>query len=154
MGDREDPELAGTVQFEHQVGHGRHDHGNLSGKNIGDRRPGAAVGHVDEVGQAHAQLEGFGSEMVQGAGAGGAIGQLARIALGIGDQLAEIIDRQRRMHRQRKGGNRDAGNRLELFERIELRPVLEQRLRDMRGRAAEQQRVAIGSRARGLRCAE
>src|SRR5262249_12708406 len=57
------------------IGHGGHDHGNLSGENIGDRRPGAAVGHVDEIGQAHLQFEGFGGEMVQRASAGGAIGQ-------------------------------------------------------------------------------
>src|SRR5262249_53770404 len=46
------------------------------------------------------------------------------------------------------------GDRLELFERIELRPVLEQRFRNMRGRATKQQRVAIGPRARGLRRAD
>ncbi len=58
------------------------------------------------------------------------------------------------MHRHRKGGDGDAGDRLEVFERVELRPVLEQRLGDMRRRAAKQQRVAVGPRARGLRRAE
>jgi hypothetical protein len=58
------------------------------------------------------------------------------------------------MDRQREGGNCDAGDRLQVVERVELRSVLEQRLGDVGGRTAEQQRVAIGSGARGLRRAD
>src|SRR5215471_11289024 len=64
---------------------GGHDHGNLAGEDVGDRRPRAAVGHVDEIGDADPQLEGFGGEVIERARTGGAIGQLARIGLGIGD---------------------------------------------------------------------
>src|SRR5262249_13956923 len=58
------------------------------------------------------------------------------------------------MDRQRESGDCDAGNRLQILERVELRPVLEQRLGDVGGRAAEQERVAVRSGARGLRRAD
>jgi len=43
--------------------------------------------------------------------------------------------------------DRDAHDRIEVLDRIVERPVLEQRLVDVRQRAAEQQRVAVGLRA-------
>jgi hypothetical protein len=42
------------------------------------------------------------------------------------------------MDRQRESRNCDAGNRVEVLDGVELRPVLEQRFRDVGGRTAEQ----------------
>src|SRR5262249_24188309 len=61
------------------------------------------------------------------------------------------MGRHGRMDRQRESDNCDVGNRFQVLERVELRPVLEQRLGDVGGRTAEQERVAVRSGARGLR---
>src|SRR3984893_1838298 len=40
----ENAQLARFMEFEHLAGHGRYDHRNLSADQVGERRPGAAIG--------------------------------------------------------------------------------------------------------------
>ena len=70
------------------------------------------------------------------------------------DELFESCARQRRMHRDAQRIGDDAGDRIEIFHRIVERLRLEQRLVDVRLRAAEEQRVAVGLRARDRRGAD
>jgi hypothetical protein len=58
------------------------------------------------------------------------------------------------VHRNREGGDRDRRDRHQILDGVERRLGLEQRLGDVGGRAAEQQRVTVGARTRGLRCAD
>src|SRR5262249_54032431 len=60
---------------------------------IGDARPGAAIRHMGDIRCADLELEQLTGELRHGAGAGGAVGQLVRVGLGVGDELLQILCR-------------------------------------------------------------
>ena len=64
----------------------------MTGNEILHRRTGAAVGDVPNVGLGQ-KLEQLAGEMMRGAGAGGAVVQLARVGLGVGDELGQRLGR-------------------------------------------------------------
>ena len=82
---------------------------------------------------------------------GVSVGQLARVGFRISDELLEGLGRQGRMHGDAEDIGRHARNRVQVLDRIILRPALEQGLVDMRNRAAQHKGVAVraGARDRG-----
>src|SRR5215472_18082536 len=84
----------------------------------------AAIGHVDDVdaGFLTQQLAG---EVMGGADAGGAILQLARVRLGIGDELHHRIDRQVDMDGEADDVRAGVGNGREVLHRVERRIFVE-----------------------------
>src|SRR4030095_14013174 len=71
------------------------------------------------------------------------VGQLAGIGFRISDQLSKGPNRHRGMHCDAENIGGDAGNRIQVSDRIVERPTLEQRLINVRLRPAEQDRVAV-----------
>src|SRR5262249_14338041 len=69
-------------------------HGNMPGNDILQRRRHAAVGHVVDL-HAGGLVEQLAHQMENGADTGGAIAELARPRLRIGDKLRNRTDRQR-----------------------------------------------------------
>ena len=59
----------------------------MAADQIGDAGTGALVGNVHEVVEAGELLEQLAGEVAHGAGSGGAVGELAGIGLGVGDEL-------------------------------------------------------------------
>ena len=91
------------------------------------------------------------------ADAGRGIGELARIGLGVGDQLLDVFRRHRRMHHQHQRAGADQADRLEILARVVADIAVERRIDRQRPGAAEHQRVAVrrglGDRARRDRAA-
>jgi hypothetical protein len=54
---RENAQLSGSVKSERLPGYSHDGHGNLSADQVRYRRPGTAVGHLDELGQPRQQFE-------------------------------------------------------------------------------------------------
>src|SRR5260221_10148289 len=71
------------------------------------------------------------------------LSQLARIGLGIVDELSQRASRHYRVDCEGEGRNHHVRNRLEVLERIVQRTALEDRLGDMGARAAQEDGVAI-----------
>ena len=84
---RQDADLAGAVEAEQRAAEVRRHHRDMAAGEIGDAGRRALVGNVHDVGRADQLLEQLARQIGQRAGAGRAVGQLARIGLGVGDQL-------------------------------------------------------------------
>ncbi len=65
----------------------RRHHRNVTAGEVGDAGCRALVGNVHDVGRADELFEQLAGQIGQRAGAGRAIGQLARIGAGVGDEL-------------------------------------------------------------------
>jgi hypothetical protein len=91
---------------------------------------------VDEVGDCRRQFERFPGEVIDRTGTGGAVGDLAGIGFGISDEFFEGAGRHGGMDRDGEGGDRDIRNRIQVLDRIVLRPALEDRLDHVQHRAA------------------
>jgi hypothetical protein len=99
---------------------------------------------VHDVG-AGGELEHLDRDVQRAADAAAAVAQLARIGLGVGDELAQRLRRHARMHREhrpRAGHQRD---RREILDRIVPIALLEER-QHRRFRGGDHQRVAVGRR--------
>ena len=84
-GDREPAQLAALDQRQHRADVVEHDV-DAAGDEVVERGPGAAIGHVQHLDAGHA-LEQLAGEMDRGAVAGRGEGDLARVGLGVGDEL-------------------------------------------------------------------
>ena len=126
---------------EHQV-HGAADQ-------VEQRRAGAAVGEVDHEG-AGARLEELARQVDRGAVAAGRHVQLARVGLGITDQVGHGIDLQRfglgRVHHQHVGHTGHQRDRREVLDRVIGQLGIERGIDAMRAHGAHQQGVAVGCR--------
>ena len=118
---------------------------------VEQRRPGAAVGEVEQVGAGHA-LEQLAAQMDRGAVAARRHVQLARIRARVADQVGDVLDagglRLGRVHHQHvrhPGHHRD---RRQVLERVEWHLRIERRIDRLRADRAHQQRVAVGRRLR------
>src|SRR5262249_55928605 len=126
---------------------GRHK-GNVTGGEVGDAGCRAFVGNVHDVGRADELLEQFARQIGQRAGASRAVGQLAWIGPGVGNELLEIArghgfvdhDRGRRV-----AENIDSD---EILERIVGRVVHDRGNEHLRAGIAEQEGVTVRLRAR------
>ena len=95
-------------------------------------------------------LEQFAGEVAHRAGAGRAVGQLARIGLGVGDELLERLRRHRGVNDDRGGRDREQRDRHKVLDRIVRHLRHGHRVEHHRAGAAENERVAVGRRARDL----
>ena len=103
----------------------------------------AAVGHVQDIEPAGAPLEQLGRDVGDRADAARAVRQLAWISLGIGDQLLDRVDWQRRGDRDRGRGGRHDRGRADVFQRI-VGAIVAALAQHQRAGAADQQKVAVG----------
>ena len=106
------------------------------------RRPGAAIRHVLGIG-AHRLVEHDAAEMRGRADAGRAVVQLARIGLGIGDELLERVGRKFLAHDHDQRNFGDQRHRREIVQRIVQRLVAIELRIGVGGDGAEQRRVAV-----------
>jgi hypothetical protein len=120
------------------------EHRNLPAREVGKALTNAAVRNNWDVESACELLEIFAGEMRDRAGAGGSVGELARVRTGISDELGECAHRQRGMHDDRGravGEDADGGK---ILDRIIRRICHGRRHQHVRGRAAEQDAVSVG----------
>ncbi len=141
-GDGERAQLAGLDLRDHD-GRGVGEHLDLAGQQVGDRRIGAAIGHVHDV-DAGLELEHLGEQMRRGAVALRAEHDLAGIGLGIGDKLGERLHRHRwrDAHHQRRDD--EQADRREDLERIVVDAPEHGRADRQRTWRREQDGVAVG----------
>src|SRR5262245_14282294 len=103
----------------------------------------ALVRNVCELDAGHGR-ETFGAEMDAAACAGGGIIEFAGLRLRERDQLANGMDRQRRMHANDERAGGDEADRREIPARIVADIVVERRIDRERAGAAEPECVAVG----------
>ena len=115
------------------------------GEQIGHHGRDAAIGHVLDVDARHG-LEQFAGEMLRGADAGRAEGELAGLRARIGDELGHALHRQVGRHRQQVRRVDDLRDRREVLHRIERELLVEARIGDDGGGGGGHQRVAVGRR--------
>ena len=138
--DRDGLERAAAEHAEHGQ-HARKKRLHLVGHRAQRGRTAAAVRHMHHPGTGHV-LEQLGCEMRAAADAVGAVIELARARLHIGDEFGERADRQRRRDREHRRRIRDQRNRLEIALRLE-RELLVQRGIGGEADARDQQRVSV-----------
>ena len=90
---------------------------DIAGKGCLQRRAGAAERHMDHLQSRQLQEPGAG-EVGALPDAGGAVGQLVRIGLDIGDEVADRLDRHRRMGRYDVRNPDQVGDRLQLIRLV------------------------------------
>jgi hypothetical protein len=148
---RERTQLAGADETG-DAGEPRHDHRHATADDVAHRRCAAAVGHMVHLEAGH-RREHRGEEMLAAAVAGRREVHLARMRFHVGDELADGLHRQRRIHREHALLAADQRDRREILDRIvgELRV---HRRADRVGLRRQQQRVAVGRRARDALAAD
>ncbi|MNI50123.1 hypothetical protein D3C73_1047680 [compost metagenome] len=138
------------------LGQARHDgvevHGHLAREQGGDGFARALVGHVQDI-DAGNGLQHLTRQVRGGARAKRRIGQLARIGARIGDHFRQRLERLLRVGQQDVRGVGHQGHQFESV-RVIGQALLQEAVGDDGGRAAHQQRVAIGRRARHRRAAD
>ena len=115
--------------------------GPWAAKKVSDRRRIAAIGHMQHVDAGH-HLEQLAGKMRRRADAAGRHIDLARMRLGIGDQLRHAVHRQRRIDLENKRIEIDAADRREIAGEIEAQVWVQHGVDDVRIRH-RQQRVAV-----------
>ena len=118
---------------------------HLPAEQIGQRGRHAAIGHVHHVDAGH-HLEQFGGDVGDPADAARTVGELARIRLGIGDELGNRLGRNRWMYHHDKGTADEARDRRDVADEIEIELVVKRRIDRVR-RTDQEQRVAVRRRA-------
>ena len=117
-------------------------HLHVAGDHVGDRRSAALVRHMHDV-DAGPRLEHFADQMRQYADAAGGKVHLARIGLGIGDQLLHGIRRHRRIDHEDVGAFADQRDRVKACQRIVAGIGMQQRRDDQPAGAGIEQRIAV-----------
>src|SRR6516225_8898107 len=101
----------------------------------------AAIRHVHEVDAGH-HFEQFNENMVSGTDAARPHVDLAGIDFGIGDELGNRVDRHRRIHLYGEGVTRNAGNRRDVADEIEIELVVERCVTRI-WKTSQQKRIAV-----------
>nr|WP_245428680.1 hypothetical protein [Rhodoplanes elegans] len=143
---REDAHLAGPMQRDHLVGDVGGEHRHLPGDQIRVAARRALVGDMDDVGRAGERLEQLAREVRHGARTGRAVGQLARVRLGVGGELLQVVGRHGGVDDDGRDRDRHRGDRREIL-RLVAGLAVERRDEDEVAGRAEQQRVAVGRAA-------
>jgi len=115
------------------------------GEQIDKRGACAAIRHVHEVDAGH-HLEQLAGHVGRRPTAGRCHVDLARICLGIGDELWNRFGRNRRMYRHDVWVANDASDGRDVADEIEIELVVERRV-DRVGRSDQEERVSVGGRA-------
>src|SRR5262245_12410215 len=123
---------------------GEHDL-HLSTEQIIERRPATTIGYMGHVDAVH-RLERLTRQMGGSADPGGRQANLARVGLGIGDELGNSFGRNRWMYRYDVGLPVNAGDRRDVADEIETKLVIERGV-DGIPTADHEQRVAVCGRA-------
>ena len=132
--------LPGLDERQRRRGQVEHDL-NLSAHEIDQRRCVAAVRHVHQIDAGH-HLEQLAGHMQRRADAARAHVDLARIGLGVGDELRNGLRRQLRIHHHHLRDANDAGDRFRVTQEIEIEMLIK---RGVDGVCAgdQKQRVAV-----------
>jgi hypothetical protein len=106
---------------------------------------------MEKVGESRQQFERFPGQMVQRACAGRTEGDLSGIGFGVVHEILQSTGRHGRMDDDGEGRNRYVRNRVQILDRIILRPILQECLGDILLGAAQENGVAVraGVRDRG-----
>ena len=142
---RERAQRAGSDVFDRRGHGGEHDL-HLSAEQIGQRGRRAAIGHVNHADPGH-HHEQRGGHLGDRAGPVRSYADLARIGLGIGDELAQRLGRKRRIDHHDMGQPHDARDRGDVADEIEVELVVERRRVGGGWRVEKQEGVAVGRRA-------
>jgi hypothetical protein len=89
-------------------------------------------------------VEELAHEMKHRADAGRAVRKLARARLGVGDEIADRVDRQRAVHHQAGDRLDRGGNRREIAQRIVGEIPDKMHRGDVGARRGHQERIAVG----------
>ena len=127
----------------HQHARRLEGHLHIAGHQIGDRGSAAFIGHVHDV-DAGARLEQLTGEMGQHADAARGKIDLARIGLGIGDELGHRMRRHPWIDDKNARAGADECDRFEAFQRVIAGIGMQQRRDDQPARGREQKRIAVG----------
>ena len=100
---------------------------DLSADQVGNRSPAAAVGNMDHVDAGH-HLEHLAGYMERGSVAGRRKVKLARIGLGVGDELGNGLGRDRRVYHHDFGLANEACDRCDVADEIEIEFVVERNI--------------------------
>ena len=117
---------------------------DLPGDGVGRRLRAAAIGHVHDVG-AGRELEHLDRDVQRPADAAAAVAQLARVGLGVPDQLGQRLRRHVRIDREHRPRRHHQRDRREVLHRIVAIALLQER-QHRRFRGGDHQRVAVGRR--------
>ena len=134
-----------ALMYSNRLGRVGEEDLHLSAEQIGQRGRHAAIGHVHHVDAGH-HLEQFGGDVGDPADAARTVGELARIGLGIGDELGNRLGRNRRIYHHDKGAADEARDRRDVADEIEIEFVVERRIDRVR-RTDQEERVAVRRRA-------
>ena len=140
----ERPQLAGPDVFDRRGHGGEHDL-HLSAEQVGQRGCGTAIGHVDHVypGQHHEQC---GGHLRDRAGAIRRYADLARVGLGVGDELGERLGGKCCVDHHDMAHPHDAGDRGDVADEIEVELVIERRRIGGGRRVEYEKRIAVRRR--------
>ena len=114
----------------------------LAAEQVGQRRRGAAVGHVHGKG-AGLRLHHLGGQVRRAAVARRAEAALAGVGLQIGEEGLEVLRRAVRAHHQEDQHTRRRGHRHQVLGRVEGHARIDVRIDRDHAAAAHQQRVAV-----------
>src|SRR5262245_16941167 len=140
---RERPQPAGPDVADH-TGHRSKENLYLAAKQSDHRRPAAAKRHVDQLDPGHL-LEQLAVEVRWSADPDGRHRDLARIGVGVGDELRHSLDRNRRIEGQNAGVTTQARDGRDIATKIETEIAVDRRIPCVR-RAGFEQRVTVGRR--------
>jgi hypothetical protein len=140
--DRERAHLAFPRERERRGGTGEH-HSQATGEQVRHHRGDAAVGDMLDVEAGHGLVH-LAGEMLRGADAGGAEGELAGLRAGERGEFGHALCRDIIVDDQNVGGEAELRDRREILDRVERQLRVEARMDDERPGGTEQERVAVG----------
>ena len=139
--DAERADLAGRKRAGRRPEIDEH-HWDMAGDHIVERRQAAAVRHIGCLESGHA-LQHLHIEMVRHARPNGGKGELARIGLGVGDQLRHRLHRQAWIYNEHEWRLRKLRERNEIDQRIVGQALIERDVDRHGRRRRHQQRVTV-----------
>ena len=140
---RQPANFSGLDERQRRRGQVEHDL-DLSAHEIDQRRRVAAVRHVHQIDAGH-HLEQLAGHMQRRADAARAHVDLARIGLGVGDELRNGLRRQLRSNHHHLRDANDAGDRRRVAQKIEIEMLIKRGVDGVRT-GHQQQRVTVGRR--------
>src|SRR5262245_43827627 len=106
------------MEFDDLPRHSRYAHRHLSADEVRNHRTSAAIWYVHDLRCPGERFEQFPREMLDRARPGVPVGQLAGICFRISDELLEGVSRHRGVHGDAENIGGDAGNRIQILDRI------------------------------------
>ncbi len=139
-GHRQRAHLAGFDGLD-RLGQGAEHHLHLSADEVGERRRASAIRHMEHV-DASQQLEQLSPDMGRASAAARRHADLARIGLGVGDELGNRPGRDRWIYFHDKGQVADHCDRSDVVDEIEVEFIVQCRVHCHR-RGDQEQGIAV-----------